>query len=72
MQIVQYLPDMDFVVTTGDLPRVLAGEEEDIDARFISQCTNASSDFHKYRHLHGYFSNRYIHELYADFMLLLV
>lgn len=71
MQIAQYLPDMDFVVTTGDLPRVLPGTEEDIDDRFKARCGRASSDYHKNRHLHGYFSNRCV-RLYPEVNLMLL
>lgn len=58
-RIVQYLPDMQFVVNDLDEPRVLPGETDDIDARFnSSQCAKASKDFLEYRHLHGTFNNR--------------
>jgi len=60
MQIVQYLPDMEFAVNHLDEPRVLPGNEDDLDARFnSSQCAGASLEFHKFRHLHGQFNNRF-------------
>lgn len=59
-RIVQYLPDMQFVVNDLDEPRVLPGDTDDIDARFnSSQCAKASKDFREHRHLHGTFNNRY-------------
>ena len=50
-QVAKHLPNLEFVLSLLDEPRILPGPiGDDIEATFTSaQCHDASRDFHKYR-----------------------
>lgn len=59
-RVAKILPDMEFVVNKMDEPRVLLGETLDLEERLASrECTNASTEFKRFRHMHGYLNTRY-------------